>query len=135
MLPRALVAPAVTFSTIAARLSEENPVTEMSPSAAVAPPVMLSIAPPREVASKPLILSSESTAPAVILSSAPPISEAVIPLEPSELTMVPTNSLEAVPMSVELRPASSRLATEAAVIPLSTVSVAVAPVSAELPGR
>ena len=49
------MAPEVTFSTISVRLSEENPVTEISPKAAVAPPVMLSIAEPRDETSNPAI--------------------------------------------------------------------------------
>ena len=55
MFPRALVAPAVTFSTIVVRLSAEKPVTSMSPRAEVAPLVMLSIASPSEDTLKPVI--------------------------------------------------------------------------------
>ena len=107
----------------------------MSPSAAVAPLVMLSIASPREYTPKPVIWSSQSTAPAVILSSAPPNSDKVRPPEPRDPTIVPTSSLEAVPISVELKPASSRFATDVEVIFLRTVSVAVDPDSAEALGR
>ena len=117
------------------RLSAVNPLTSISPSAAVAPPVMLSIAGPNEETSTPEIWSSESTAPAVILSSVPPISVEDIPPDPREPTTVPTSSLDACPISVELRPASSRFETEAAVIFLKMVSVAVAPVSAEVLGK
>ena len=112
MLPKAEVAPEVTFSTIAERLSELKPVTSISPKAAVAPPVMLSIAAPSEFTSKPVISSRESTAPAVILSNAPPTSEEEIPAEPRDPTTVPTNSLDAAPISEALKPASSNLETE-----------------------
>ena len=71
----------------------------------------------------------------MILSSAPPSSEAEIPPKPKEPTIVPSSSLVAATTSVELKPASSRLATEVAVIFFRTVSVAVSPVSAELLGR
>ena len=71
----------------------------------------------------------------MILSSAPPISDEEIPPEPSEPTAVPTNSLDAFPMSDEVRPASSKFETEVEVIFLKIVSVAVAPDSAELLGR
>ena len=134
MLPRALVAPEVTFSTIVVRSSAEYPVTVMSPRAAVAPLVMLSIASPREDTLKPLIWSSESTAPAVILSRAPPNSDEESPPEPRDPTTVPTSSLEAVPISVELKPASSKFATDVEVIFLRTVSVAVDPDSADALG-
>ena len=53
--PRALVAPEVTFSTIVVRSSAEYPDTVISPRAAVAPLVMLSIASPREDTLKPVI--------------------------------------------------------------------------------
>jgi len=134
MFPRALVAPEVTFSTIVVRSSAEYPVTVISPRAAVAPLVMLSMASPREDTLKPLIWSSESTAPAVILSSAPPNSDEERPPEPREPTTVSTSSLEALPISVELKPASSRFATDVEVILLRTVSVAVDPDSAEALG-
>ena len=88
----------------------------MSPSAAVAPLVMLSMASPREETLKPVIWSSESTAPAVIFSRAPPISDEERPPEPRDPTTVPTSSLEALPISVELKPASSRFATDVEVI-------------------
>ena len=135
MFPRALVAPEVTFSTIVVRSSAEYPATVISPSAAVAPLVMLSMASPREETLKPLIWSSESTAPAVILSSAPPNSDEVSPPKPREPTTVSTSWLEALPISVELKPASSRFATDVEVILLRTVSVAVDPDSAEALGR
>ena len=131
MLPKAVVALEVTFSTIAERLSELKPVTSISPRAAVAPPVMLSIAAPREFTSKPEISSRESIAPAVILSNAPPISDEEIPADPRDPTTVPTNSLEAAPISEAHKPASSSLETEVEVIFLKMVSVAVAPLSAE----
>ena len=134
MFPRALVAPEVTFSTIVVRSSAEYPVTVMSPSAAVAPLVMSSMASPREDTLKPVISSRESTAPAVILSSAPPNSDEERPPEPREPTTVSTSSLEALPISVELKPASSRFATDVEVILLRTVSVAVDPDSAEALG-
>ena len=135
ILPKAPVAPEVTFSTMVLRLSAENPMTSISPRAAVAPPVMLSIAPPKEVTSKPEIWSRESTALAVIFSSTPPISAEDIPPDPREPTTVPTSSLDACPISVELRPASSRFETEVEVIFLKIVSVAVAPLSAEVLGK
>ena len=106
----------------------------MSPSAAVAPLVMLSIASPREDTSKPVIWSSESTAAPVILSNAPPNSDEESPPDPREPTTVSTSSLEALPISVELKPASSRFATDVEVILLRTVSVAVDPDSAEALG-
>ena len=106
----------------------------ISPRAAVAPLVMLSMASPREDTLKPVIWSSESTAPAVILSSAPPNSDEERPPEPRDPTTVPTSSLEAVPISVELKPASSKFATDVEVIFLRTVSVAVDPDSAEALG-
>ena len=134
IFPRALVAPRVTFSTIVVRSSAEYPDTEMSPNAEVAPLVMLSMASPSEDISKPVIWSSESTAPAVILSSAPPNSDEESPPDPREPTTVSTSSLEALPISVELKPASSRLATEVEVILFRTVSVAVDPDSAEVLG-
>ena len=71
----------------------------------------------------------------MIFSRAPPISVAEIPPEPRAPTTVSTSSLEAVPISVELKPASSRLATDVEVILLRTVSVAVDPDSAEALGR
>jgi len=71
----------------------------------------------------------------VIFSRAPPISVAEIPPEPREPTTVSTSSLEAVPISAELKPASSRLATDVEVILLKTVSVAVESLSAEALGR
>ena len=101
----------------------------------MAPLVMLSIASPREDTSKPVIWSSESTAPAVILSRAPPNSDEVRPPEPREPTTVSTSSLEALPISVELKPASSRFATDVEVILLRTVSVSVDPDSADALGR
>jgi len=134
MLPRELVAPEVTFSTIEVRSSAEYPDTVISPRAAVAPLVMSLIASPREDTLKPSISSRESTAPAVILSSAPPNSVAETPLEPKEPTTVSTSSLEALPISVEFKPASSRFATDVDVIFLRTVSVAVDPDSAEVLG-
>ena len=70
----------------------------------------------------------------MILSSAPPNSDKVRPPEPRDPTIVPTSSLEAVPISVELKPASSRLETDVEVILLRTVSVAVDPDSAEALG-
>ena len=103
----------------------------MSPSAEVAPLVMLSMASPREETLNPLIWSSESTALAVILSSAPPNSDELIPPDPREPTTVSTSSLEALPISAELKPASSRLATDVEVILLNTVSVGVDPDSVE----
>ena len=103
----------------------------MSPSAAVAPLVMLSMASPREGTLNPVIWSRESTAPAVILSRAPPSLVEERPPEPREPTTVSTSSLEALPISVELKPASSRFATDVEVILLRTVSVAVDPDSAE----
>ena len=135
ILPRALVAPKVTFSTIVVRSSAEYPDTVISLSAAVAPLVMLSIVSPSENTSKPVIWSSESTAPAVILSSAPPNSDEESPPDPREPTTVSTSSLEALPISAELKPASSRLATDVEVILFRTVSVAVEPDSAEALGR
>ena len=71
----------------------------------------------------------------MIFSRAPPISVAEIPPEPREPTTVSTSSLEAVPISAELKPASSRLATDVEVILLKTVSVAVESLSAEALGR
>ena len=71
----------------------------------------------------------------MILSSAPPNSDKVRPPEPMDPTIVPTSSLEALPISVELKPASSRFATDVEVILLRTVSVAVDPDSAEVLGR
>ena len=96
---------------------------------------MLSMASPREETLKPVISSSEPTAPAVILSSAPANSDEVSPPEPREPTTVPTSSLEALPISAELKPASSRFATAVEVILLRTVSVAVESDSAEVLGR
>ncbi|MDP7096864.1 MAG: hypothetical protein QGI04_06240, partial [Candidatus Poseidoniia archaeon] len=49
--------------------------------------------------------------------------------------MVPTSSLDAFPISEELKPASSRFETEVEVIFLKIVSVAVAPDSAEVLGK
>ena len=71
----------------------------------------------------------------MIFSRAPPISVEEIPPEPREPTTVPTSSLEAEPISAELKPASSRFATDVEVILLRTVSVAVDPDSAEALGR
>ena len=71
----------------------------------------------------------------MILSRAPPISVEEIPPEPIDPTIVPTSSLEALPISVELKPASSRLEMDVEVILLRTVSVAVEPDSAEALGR
>ena len=71
----------------------------------------------------------------MILSRAPPNSDEESPPEPREPTTVPTSSLEALPISVELKPASSRFATDVEVILLRTVSVAVDPDSAEALGR
>ena len=71
----------------------------------------------------------------MILSIAPPSSVNESPPEPREPTTVPTSSLEAVPISVELKPASSRFATDVEVIFFRTVSVAVDPDSAEALGR
>ena len=71
----------------------------------------------------------------MIFSRAPPISVAEIPPEPREPTTVSTSSLEAVPISAELKPASSRLATDVEVILFKTVSVAVESLSAEVLGR
>ena len=70
----------------------------------------------------------------MIFSRAPPISVAEIPPEPREPTTVSTSSLEAVPISAELKPASSRFATDVEVILLRTVSVAVDPDSADALG-
>ena len=70
----------------------------------------------------------------MILSRAPPNSDEESPPEPREPTTVSTSSLEAVPISVELKPASSRFATDVEVILLRTVSVAVDPDSAEALG-
>ena len=64
-----------------------------------------------------------------------PSSEDEIPLDPNELTTVPTNSLDALPISEELRPASSRFDTEPVVIFLKMVSFAFNPESTELSGR
>ena len=71
----------------------------------------------------------------MIFSRVPPISVTEIPPEPREPTTVSTSSLEAVPISAELKPASSRLATDVEVILLKTVSVAVESLSAEALGR
>ena len=71
----------------------------------------------------------------MILSNAPPSSVDERPPEPREPTTVSTSSLEALPISVELKPASSRLAMDVEVILLRTVSVAVDPDSAEALGR
>ena len=71
----------------------------------------------------------------MILSNAPPSSVDERPPEPREPTTVPTSSLEALPISVELKPASSRLAMDVEVILLRTVSVAVDPDSAEALGN
>ena len=71
----------------------------------------------------------------MIFSIEPPSSEDEIPLDPNELTTVPTSSLDALPISEELRPASSRFDTEAVVIFLKMVSYAVNPESTELSGR
>ena len=70
----------------------------------------------------------------MILSIAPPSSVEESPPEPREPTTVSTSSLEAVPISVELKPASSRFATDVEVIFFRTVSVAVDPDSAEALG-
>ena len=70
----------------------------------------------------------------MILSRAPPNSVEERPPDPREPTTVPTSSLEAVPTSVGLKPASSRLETDVEVILLRTVSVAVDPDSAEALG-
>ena len=67
----------------------------------------------------------------MIFSRAPPISVEEIPPEPREPTTVPTSSLEAVPISAELKPASSRLEMDVEVILHRTVSVAVDPDSAD----
>ena len=71
----------------------------------------------------------------MILSRAPPSSVAESPPQPREPTTVSTSSLEALPISVELKPASSRFATDVEVILLRTVSVAVDPDSADALGR
>ena len=71
----------------------------------------------------------------MILSRAPPNSVEVRPPEPRDPTIVPTSSLEAVPISAELKPASSRLEMDAEVILLRTVSVTVDPESAEVLSR
>ena len=97
-------------------MSEEYPVTEISPNAAVAPPVMLSIAEPSDETLNPEIWSNESIAPEVICSIEPPKSEDEIPLDPKELIAVSTSSLDAFPISEELRPASSRLETDVVAI-------------------
>ena len=65
---------------------------------------------------------------------APPSSVEESPPEPRDPTTVPTSSLEAVPISVELKPASSKFATDVEVIFLRTVSVAVDPDSADALG-
>ena len=70
----------------------------------------------------------------MIFSIAPPSSVAETPPEPMEPTTVSTSSLEAAPISVELKPASSRLATDVEVILLRTVSVTVDPDSADALG-
>ena len=70
----------------------------------------------------------------MIFSRAPPISDEESPPEPRDPTTVPTSSLEALPISVELKPASSRFATDVEVIFLRTVSMAVDPDSAEALG-
>jgi len=66
---------------------------------------------------------------------APPSSVEESPPEPREPTTVSTSSLEALPISVGLKPASSRFATDVEVIFLRTVSVAVDPDSADALGR
>ena len=71
----------------------------------------------------------------MILSMAPPSSVEESPPEPREPTTVSTSSLEALPISVGLKPASSRFATDVEVIFLRTVSVAVDPDSADVLGR
>ena len=119
MLPKAVVAPEVTFSTIADKLSELKPVISISPKAAVAPPVMLSIASNEITIQNQLHL--------VILSNAPPTSEGG-PCRSKRSTTVPTNSLVAAPYQRH----QTRLVnfeTEVEVIFLKMVSVGVAPLS------